>query len=196
MPIVKLSNVRTSFFNGFTPQVNQNDDGTTTKSFNTDLIFDKAHPQMAELNAAIRAAAAERWGDKADAVLKVLKTQGRICLRDGDTKMDKEGEVRDGYAGHAYIRASNKKRPTLVDRDGSPLTEADGRPYSGCYVNVILDLWAQDHPKGGRRINAMWMGAQFVKDGESFGGGGKTASPDDFETLADEFGTDEEESLV
>ncbi|MDC5277565.1 DUF2815 family protein, partial [Acinetobacter baumannii] len=64
----------------------------------------------------------------------------------------------------------------------TPLVQADGRPYAGCYVNAAIELWCQDNNYG-KRINASLRGVQFLKDGEAFAGGG-VASEDDFEDLS------------
>jgi hypothetical protein len=82
------------------------------------------------------------------------------------------------------ISAGNPKRPTVVDRAKNPTTESDGIVYAGCYVNVILDVWAQDN-EWGKRINAKLLGVQFFKDGDSFGSGA-TVSEDDFDDLSAE----------
>lgn len=74
----------------------------------------------------------------------------------------------DGYEGMFYVTSANTTRPSVVDRDRSPLTEADGRPYSGCYVNGTITLWAQDN-EFGKRVNGNLRGVQFFKDGEAFG---------------------------
>lgn len=86
----------------------------------------------------------------------------KVCLRDGDEK------EYDGYAGMLFLSAANKKRPTVVDRAKSPLTAEDGKPYSGCYVNAVVRLWAQDN-NFGKRINASLEVVQFLRDGEPFG---------------------------
>ena len=67
--------------------------------------------------------------------------------------------------------------------------KSDGRPYSGCYVNVSLDIYAQDNTYG-RRINCNLSGVQFYRDGDSFEGG-TPASPEEFEDLSD--GVDDDE---
>ena len=69
----------------------------------------------------------------------------------------------------------------LVEFDRSPLTETDGRPYSGCYVVAIVELWAQDN-SWGKRVNATLKGVQFFADGEAFSGG-TPASAGDFDDL-------------
>ncbi|SDH41842.1 ssDNA-binding protein [Propionivibrio dicarboxylicus] len=138
-----------------------------------------------KLAAGLTAVAKDKWAGKADGILKDLKGKGRVCYR--EEPLSKDGEVYDGFEGMHSLNASNKARPLVIDRDKSPLTAADGKPYSGCYMNVSLELWAQDNQYG-KRINATLKGVQFVKDGDAFGGGAP-ASPDEF----DDLGVEEEE---
>jgi hypothetical protein len=107
----------------------------------------------------------------------------KLCLRDGDLV------EYDGYANHFSLKASSKKRPLVIDRDKSPLVEDDGRPYSGCYVNASIELWAQDNNYG-KRINATLLGVQFFKEGQPFGDG-SSGSVNDF----DAFGSDDEDDV-
>ena len=109
----------------------------------------------------------------------------RFNFRDGDEKAEY-----DGYADHMYIGASNKARPLVIDRDRSPLTAQDGCPYSGCYVNATITIFAYDNQ--GKGISASLGGVQFYRDGDAFAGGG-VASEDDFDDLSV---GEEEESLI
>jgi hypothetical protein len=102
----------------------------------------------------------------------------KICLRDGD-----EVEY-DGYAGCYSIKCSTKKRPIVIDRDRSPLTEDDGKPYGGCYVNASIDLWVQNNAYG-KRINSTLLAVQFAKDGEPFADG-STGDINDFDMITDD----------
>ena len=140
------------------------------------------------LAAAMVAVAKEKWGDKAAAVLKDLKAKGRVAYK--EEPLSKDGEVYDGFEGMHSLNAGNKARPLALDRDKTPLSAADGRPYSGSYMNVSIELWAQDNQYG-KRINATLKGVQFVRDGDAFGGGAP-ASPEDF----DDLGVDEEGNLA
>jgi hypothetical protein len=70
----------------------------------------------------------------------------------------------------------------VIDRDKTPLAESDNRPYSGCYVNCIIELWAQNNAYG-KRINANLLAVQFYKDGQPFGDAGANASVNDFDAL-------------
>jgi hypothetical protein len=168
MAIITLKNVRLSFPHLFQPQVQP--DGK--KTFGCSFIFPADHPAKAELDAAIKAVAKEKWAAKADAELKALTASGRICLRDGNTK------AYDGYADQWFVSASSKTRPQVIDRDTAPLDESSGRPYGGCYVVGSIEVWAQDNAFG-KRINATLRWVQFARDGESFGGG-KPISNDEF----------------
>lgn len=100
----------------------------------------------------------------------------RFNFRDGDEKSDY-----DGYEGSMYISANNKARPLVIDRDRTPLTAQDGRPYSGCYVDASIEIFAYDNQ--GKGISASLCGIQFRKDGDAFAGGG-VASVDDFDDIS------------
>ena len=102
----------------------------------------------------------------------------KLCLRDGD---DVEY---DGYAGCYSIKCSTKKRPIVIDRDRSPLSEDDGKPYGGCYVNASIDLWVQNNAYG-KRVNSTLLAVQFFKDGEPFSDG-STGDINDFDLFSDD----------
>ena len=169
-----LKDVRLAFPAIFEPKSVQGED----PAFSATFILPPDHPQMDELNAAIEAVAKEKWGAKAPEILKAIRAKGNTCLHSGDEKAQY-----DGFDGNFYISARNKVRPTVLDRDKSPLVAADGRPYGGCFVNASLELWAQDN-NFGKRINASLKGLQFVRDGDAFSGGG-AADPDEFADLSD-----------
>jgi hypothetical protein len=69
-----------------------------------------------------------------------------------------------------FINARSDKRPGVVNRDMTPLTKDDNKPYAGCYVNATVRIWGQDNQYG-KRINAALRAVQFVKDGKPFGEG-------------------------
>ena len=166
MAKIKLNNVRLSFPSLFRKAVFN---GEETK-FEATFLLDKdtQADKIAEIDNAVQAMIAEN--------LKGAKLKAdKICLKDGD---DIEY---DGYANHMSIKASNNKRPKVLDRDKSQLTEDDNRIYAGCYVNAVIELWAQNN-QWGKRINANLLGVQFFKDGEPFSDGA-TASDDDFDAF-------------
>jgi hypothetical protein len=150
--------------------------GEGKEKFSVVAIFGKNHPQLAEIKAAMTAAAEGKWGAKHGEVLKQLAAGDRLCLHDGDAKSDKPG-----YAGNLFINASNELRPGVFGPQREVLVAADGKPYSGSYGNIIVEFWAQDN-QFGKRVNASLLGVQHVKDGERLAGGG-VAAADDFEAI-------------
>ena len=165
---IKAQNVRLSFPSLFrTAKFGEQDTGKYEATF----IFDKV--EHADVLADIQA--------KIDGLMKSeLKGKiaaDKICLKDGDL------EGRPEYEGKMTLKASTKKRPLVIDRDKSPISEEDNRVYAGCYVNAIVSLWPQNNQYG-KRINAQLDGIQFAADGEPFGSGGIDA--DEFDEF-DEF---------
>jgi hypothetical protein len=177
---IMLRNVRLLYGAAlFTPQRGPNGEGEPKHS--ATLGFPKDHPAAAEIKAGFQKVATEKWGAKAIEVYTMLKAGDKLCLHDGDAKADKEG-----FKGNLYVSASNKLRPLVIDGMKQPLDANSGKPYSGCYVNAEIELWAQDN-KFGKRINASLRGVQFVRDGQRLAGGG-VSSADDYEAIPDEGG--------
>ena len=174
-----LTNVRLSFPHLWTAHSYKPDQ---KKKFSATFIIPKDRKELiTEVRKAMLEAAKAKWGEKAEAQLKALKAQNRLCLRDGAEKADMDGFGEDVL----FVGASNDKRPNVFDRDRAALAEEDGRPYAGCWVNASIELWAQDNEHG-KRVNASLLGVQFVKDDEPFGGGAAPATAEDFPALEDE----------
>jgi hypothetical protein len=169
MAKIKLNNVRLSFPSLFRKSVYN---GEETKFEATFLLNKKTQAdKIKEIEDAIAASIKEN--------LKGAKIgDDKKCLKDGD---DFEYV---GYAGHMSLKASSNKRPLVIDRDKSQLTEEDGRLYAGCRVNATIELWAQNNTYG-KRINANLLAVQFYKDDEPFADGEK-GSVDDFDVIDEE----------
>lgn len=120
--------------------------------------------------------------DKATAWLASLENSKK-CYRNGDLRVTKGGDPYEGYEGIWYVAAKNKARPLILDSNKQPLTQADGKPYSGCYANVVIDVYAITDPKR-KGVHAAMKGVQFVKDGDAFGGSAP-ASADEFDELSE-----------
>jgi len=175
---ITIKNARLSFPDLFVPRAFKAGD---PEKYKATLLVPKGGDMDKAINAAISAVAKEKWPKTWEKVLASIKgNANKFCYQDGDTK------EYDGYEGMMAFSANNKARPTIIDRDKSPLSEGDGKPYAGCYVNGIVELFAYDN--SGNGISASLSGVQFVKDGEAFSGG-RPASADEFEDL----GVDEEE---
>lgn len=168
MAKIKLNNVRLSFPSLFRKAVFS---GEETKFEATFLLSKKTQAdKIKEIESAISTLMKE--------TLKSKLGPDKVCLKDGD---DFEYV---GYAGHMSLKASSNKRPLVIDRDKSQLTEEDGRLYAGCRVNATIELWAQNNTYG-KRINANLLAVQFYKDDEPFADGEK-GSVDDFDAYDDE----------
>lgn len=184
---VVLRNVRMSFPHLTKPSQVK---GEGKPAFSAAFILEKDSPEyeanVAALEAAMKYAAKEKWAAKAEVFYKEMEKNNRLALRDGDTKMSIEG-----YAGNMFLnaRSAASSPPTLVRRDRSVISrqvvdgsaESDIELYGGCYVNVILNIWAQDNDYG-KRINASLAGVQFYAQGVPFVGS-PVANTDDFDEL-------------
>lgn len=185
---VKLTNVRLAFPALFNAKAVKSGDKA---AFSAAFIFEgKADPAChvrneedtawvpSTLSAVIQRAANDKWGAKGAEQLKALRAADKALVHDGDGKSEF-----DGYANNLFLNARNGVRPTVIDANKSPLTEADGKPYAGCYVIANIDVWAQDNQYG-KRINASLGGVQFLRDGDAFSGGAPS-SLDEFDDIAD-----------
>ncbi|NYT45118.1 DUF2815 family protein [Alcaligenaceae bacterium] len=170
---IKLQNVRIAFPQLFEAKTVN---GEGEPAFSAAFLMAPDHPAVAELEKAFDIVGKEKWGAKWPQVKKEITAKDRMAMHDGDTKADYAG-----FEGNMFVSSRNKTRPLVIDRDKSPLTAADGKPYAGCYVHASLELWCQDNNYG-KRINASLRGVQFYKDGDAFAGGG-SASEDEFDDI-------------
>ncbi len=176
MAKIHLKNVRLSFPSIFKRSTFEGEEGKYEATF----LIDKSDKKTAKavkdaIDEAVKAAGIKVASDKR-------------CLKDGD-----DSEY-DGYEGVWSFKAANNKRPTVINRDKTPLVEDDDVIYAGCYVNAIIDIWIQNN-KFGKRANANLYGVQFVKDGDPFGQGPVDVT-DDFDELDDdEVDNDDEDNL-
>lgn len=164
---IKIANARLSFPSLFhTADFGGQDTGKYESTF---LLNKKDHAELIErIKTGMK-----KLMDEA----KVKVPSDKLCLKDGDET------DREEMQGHYSIKASTKRRPLVINRDKSPITEDDNIIYPGCYVNGIITLWVQDNNYG-RRINAQLDGVQFVRDGEAFGAEGIGVDAfDDFGTV-------------
>ena len=151
---IKLKNVRLSF-----PSLFQTSSfgGADTGKYDATFILDKTEHAavIKEIQTAMTALCKEELKSK-------LLPADKLCLKDGD-----ETE-RDELQGKMQLKASTKKRPLVINRDKTVLTEADEIVYAGCFVNAIVSLWCQNNEYG-KRVNAQLDGVQFWRNGEPFG---------------------------
>lgn len=168
---IKLTNVRLSFPSLFKRSQFDGNEGKFEATFLLDKSDTKTYNTI------------KKRIDQLLAENKVKVPEDKRCIKDGDDT------DYDGYANHWSIKAGSNRRPTVINRDKTPLSDDDNVIYAGCYVNAIIDFWVQNN-KYGKRVNANLYGVQFVKDGEPFGAGDVDVT-DDF----DEVDVDDVEDL-
>lgn len=180
MSAVKLANVRIAFCESLFTAKGMANDPKSEPRHSAVFIIEPGSENEKLITKAVTEVAIEKWKDKAKSTMEDLISKGRVCF-EKRAKTNSDGEVYDGFEGTYSVRASSKSRPTVVDRDRTQLSESDGRPYSGCYVNAYIEIWAQDN-QWGKRVNATLSGVQFVKDGDAFSST-KPISADKFDDL-------------
>lgn len=153
---VTLRNVRLSFPALFEPK--KGPEETSKPAYAATFILDKKTnaADIKAINAAI--------DNLVKTEFKGVKPP-KMCLRDGSEKSHLDGYGPDVM----FVSARNEKRQLVLDTDAkSPMEPTDSRMHAGCYVNVVIRLWAQNN-KFGKRINASLGPVQYFRKGEEFG---------------------------
>lgn len=153
-----IKNVRLSYLYCFEPQANTGDDGKVTKKYKvTGIMPNDTH--------------AEEIKYLQDYMTKLQKSAFKaripaknLCLRNGDEAAKDEYE-------NAWIFVASEREdnpPACLDRDGkTTVKKSDDKLYSGAIGSIRVRLWTQDN-KFGKRINANFLGVQFLAHGEKF----------------------------
>lgn len=189
---VKLNNVRITFPKLFRGQ-EEAFGGKGDAYWGASFLLAADHPDLPALKAAIKEAATAKWGAKAESHLKSAQVKDKLPVHDGDLKADKPYGA--SYKGMLYVSARNNAKqgpaPSVFDSVIDPETGharaidsvTDKRaPYSGSYVNAILNVYAYQNE--GEGVAASIMGVQFCADGERLAGGVQAAATD-FEAVPD-----------
>lgn len=160
--VIKLKNVRLSFPHLF--KAKSFEAGQDPKFQATFLLdpSDKDHAKaIKQIKAQAKAILVEKFGEMPE------KGDYKLCF--GLAAKHPKKKKYEGYEGMFYIATSNTIAPNCIDRRKQEVVEQDGVLYAGCYVNTNITLWPQDHPRGGKGVNANLRIVQFFKDGDAFG---------------------------
>ena len=155
--VIKLKNVRLSYPSLFEKYVDK--DGVVG-SYQCSLLIDKNDSATKSI---IDAGIDQCKKDNNNIIKDRIVDEAHCFLKDGDNK---DGEENDGMW---VIKTKNRRRPTVVNRDRTPIIASDEIIYPGCYVNAHISVWFSNHDRGGRQILANIHGVQFSKDGDRFG---------------------------
>jgi hypothetical protein len=177
---VKIFNVRLAFANVFKAR-SFKDDPNQEPKYTCSFLIPKDTPEGKATIQAVKDAMKGVYDAQWPKNGPKLKPN-QVCLRDGDL------ETYEGFPGHMFVATSSITAPKVVDRDLSKLTEADDKVYSGCIVNAVLRLWAQDNNYGSR-INCTVEAIQFVAPGQRVGGAQPVDPMQEFEALDGDTGS-------
>ncbi|MEN9315456.1 MAG: hypothetical protein RIS35_1849 [Pseudomonadota bacterium] len=179
MAIVILRDVRLSYPDLWKPGKPMNP--TDTPKYGAQLIFSPDSDAAKVAKETFIAVAQEVFGANWQNVVAAME-KSKKCLRKGDENLTKDGAIRDGYAGNQYVVARNKAKPLVIGPRKGPdgqfpiLTENDGKPYGGCFVNAKVDIKAmKGFEKVPSQVYATLLTIQFVRDGQAFGAAPGTA---------------------
>lgn len=121
--------------------------------------------ELKPLEAAILEVAKEKWGNKAEAIIKAAKYP---VIRDGDKKVDADGQPDPVYAGHLYFAAKSDKKPGVIDAMKQPVfTEED--IYSGCFLRISANVFSYEY-QGNKGISLGLNNVQVLRKGDRIAG--------------------------
>ena len=185
-----LPNVVIGFPHLFTPDRFNDQSGL---AYSCRAFIERGSEADKKIQGAIVQVARELWKDKADTRIARFKGDPKSCFYQPGENFDWEKPYEgEGEAGCMVmsarravpIGADTGNAPAVVDRNKKPLSINNNPIYSGCIVNLVVDVWAQDSDKGSG-IRCTLIAVQFVKDGKPYGVAQATA--DDFDDLGDDF---------
>jgi len=168
--------VRCSFIVLAEPEFYQGKPVPAGRRWDATALFPYASQWKKVVDMGMEECAREKWAAKHKQILDNALSDSKLsCLMDGKRK------ACDGYEGHWALTTHRKEkdgRPLVLDSDRSPIYQPNnelypgkaGRLYSGCYVVMQVNFWAQDNDNG-KAIRAELVGIQRVKDGDAFSGG-------------------------
>lgn len=157
-----LLNVRIAYPDLYKAVPFKNDPKNTPRFGATVLIPKEAEDVIEKLTAEINKLAKEKH--------KLSKLPAAdSCLQDGDEKANEKLHGHMVLSTYAYPNEKSQGggAPQVLDRGKKPIKEgASNVPYSGCYCNILFDLYA---PNSWKKVSAGLKVVQFVADGETIG---------------------------
>ena len=129
--------------------------------FSVTMLWDKDE-DLSKLKAACDAAVAKKWGEKPPANIS-------MPMKDGDGKLDKDGNQRPEYAGKkfAIAKAKESDQPKVVDNELNPVLDKSV-VYGGCKMRAAVSAYAWSF--GNVYGVSLYLGnVQRTGDGEAFG---------------------------
>lgn len=160
------------------PQKTTNQDGSTSLSYNCDLIFPPTDAGYAKFMQEYARLAGEKWKENAQAAMQQIHLdRKKRCYAQGEEKTNsKTFQTLDGYAGMVCITTKTPRQPQIIDSQGKQIDVKNdlairaeaSKIYGGCYVNAVIKPWLQEN-KHGIGVRCDLIAIQFREDGPAFG---------------------------
>lgn len=207
---VILKNVRLQWADIFKPSSGEIQGKKTEPKYKAVCLFTQDSDAFAVGRDALLEAASLLWGVNAKNVVANISSNSK-AIRNGNSKLQDDGSVREEFKDMMFISCSNKQAPQIVAPkkfngkfvtiteagrgmvDGMDVTDQLGyvlkAPYRGCYVNLKVQFVAGKAFKsdGGEQVPnqvyAKLEAIQFLRDGEPFGSGPTSAEGFDDEDV-------------
>lgn len=169
--------IRVSYAFVFEPR-SQNEGGT--KKYTMTLMLEKGNPEheafLKKYVASMEDVLVKHWPNADTRPEYPLVGDTFSAVKDGDTTRNKKGSLLSKadpyYAGHYLIRATNTKKPRVVQLINGKLHNIvdSEKIYGGCWCQVSINCYAFE-TGGNEGITNGLNGVLFVKDDDAFGGG-------------------------
>lgn len=127
-----------------------------------------------------------------DKKLDGVRPKAKLCLKDGDAlnadARDEGKREYDEFAGQMVLRTAQTRSLLVFDENNKKLEfGVDGEDcYGGMVVTALVDLYAWAF-QGSKGISASLSAIKLVRDGERFGGAGRSE-----ESVIAAFGDDDD----
>jgi hypothetical protein len=192
-----VRDVRIGFLAGYRPF---HSEAYNKDSYSANVIFTPDHSwvetvgpkagqkltALNEISGAIRQVATNKFGERADEVLEMLKELSKLPIQKGNVRRAGRPEYKDKL----FLAASNAVTSRLVPEmkayiNGKPVNVPEDHPkapYSGCIGDVAVRFWAQAKGKKATTegLFCNLLAVCWKKDDERLGGGSARASTVEF----------------
>lgn len=181
---IKIRNARMSFNDLFTAKAQAGgqpkfsitaicgDDTTITYTNGKGESVTKPHSALTNI---VEHVAVEKWG-KAPAKMKNYAYNKADGSTTRDEYTNNDGDYWAGFDSETFYVSAGKREDmakngqmTVLDQHRQPIAANSGLLYSGCYINLIVDVYAYESDQGGNGVTASLEGVQLLKAGEPFG---------------------------
>lgn len=210
-----LKDVRLQWADIYTARAGEVGGKKTEPKFKVVALFKPDSEAAKVAKAGLLEAATALWGANAVNVVQNISANSKF-IRNGNSKIDDAGAVKEQFKDMLFVSASNKTKPQIVgpakhngkfvqiNEDGT--CSQDGMlitppypivvPYRGCYVNLKIQAVAGKAFKAAsgeqipNQVYAKLEAIQFLRDGEAFGAGPTSAEGFDDEEIEGAGGSD------